>query len=440
MRVLVDYLTMTTKLHSMEQCLKMLGLDGVEGWQQIKSFFGYDHCMYLDGIRIHWTDNLKLSEVCIDMSGKGCRTLEYLNHNVFDWLAYFRQWDWEAEKGINVSRMDIACDDLDGILDFDKMVKYTKARRYICKATCKPYWEQGRKRAIYFGSEKSDRLLRIYDKALEQRNMLERKNPELAASLPEHWIRAEFQLRNDNARSFLLNWLKVGELGKCYSGVMRDFLRFVTKLVEPKVSHNYDALHLASWWQKFLGWSLSLKQCYVIGRERTVADIEQYVEDYAGSALRTVVEAHEGDLTPLLDIIDGAKLNPRHEQALELWKQQRGDSAEVEAFKAQREENERKKTVEIHESDVLRAMADHLEEREQLTQQQFEAAVDYIGDSRRWQQQADEMAKARREFEEMRRRMDESGAARQSMVTDWKKCLEEQKKKTKPAVKEYLRG
>lgn len=324
---------MTTKIHSMQNIYEMLGLKGTENFEQIKSFLGYEHCIIFDGVRIHWTDNLKLYEVCIDLSGKGCRTIEFLNENQFDWFQFFSDLDFvDNHAQVNISRLDVACDDLDGVLDYDTLCDYTKERKYICKATCEPWWTFGRKKELVFGSEHSDRLLRIYDKALEQRNMLKKKHPELMALIPEHWIRAEFQLRDDNALSFLMNWLKVNDLGKCYSGTMNDYLRFVTKTVD-SVRLNYQRYNTTRWWVKFLGSAEKLKKCYIVGREYTISSIYEYLDAQAGSSLKTVLEADEGDISRLMEIVEKSKLNQKQSMALTNWRlekaQQKDRVAEI---------------------------------------------------------------------------------------------------------------
>lgn len=346
MRVLIDYLTITSKIHSVKDVMEILGISDKIQFEPIKSYYGYEHCLFFDGVRIHWTDNEKLSEVCIDLSGKGCRTVEWLNDNKFDWYEFFyglyfnpisQKLDFEGfVKQLHISRLDVACDEMansdkEGILSFDLMCKYTELRKYVCRATCEPWWSNGRVRQLVFGSEHSDRLLRIYDKALEQRNMLSKNQPELLASIPPHWIRAEFQLRNDNALSFLINWMKVHDIGRCYSGVMNDYLRFVTKAVNRDLNHHSDRMVTARWWQKFLGTSLKLKQAYIIGREFSIQNVWDYLKEQAGSSIRTILEAEGGDISKLLSIATDSKLNSKQRMALSAWEKDKERAEQVTA-------------------------------------------------------------------------------------------------------------
>lgn len=202
MQILIDYLTMTTRIHSLPTVMDMLGVHGVE-FEPIRSFLGYRNCLYYDGIRLHWTETEKEYEVCIDLSGKGCRTLEFLSNMNFDWLGFFKHFDDDFQtRDVGISRLDVACDDFEGHLQYERCVKYVEQRKYVCKSRIEPWWTMGRKQVLYFGSEHSDRLVRIYNKLLEQRakgNTME---------LPPHWMRCEMQMRDDAALSFILNWFQ----------------------------------------------------------------------------------------------------------------------------------------------------------------------------------------------------------------------------------------
>ena len=43
----------------------------------------------------------------------------------------------------------------------------------------------------------------------------------------EKWVRAEFQLRNDCALSFVLNYYQQNSVPETYYGVMHDYLRIL---------------------------------------------------------------------------------------------------------------------------------------------------------------------------------------------------------------------
>ena len=143
------------------------------------------YCLYYAGVQIHYLEEeyteidrifigyrdavpRRITSVILNISGKGCRTIESLNPG-FDWFEFFYQFnDMILAKDVHFARLDLACDDTDGILDMKQIIRYTERYQFVCKSKCLPMTVGMREEAAYFGSPKSDRRLRIYNKALEQ--------------------------------------------------------------------------------------------------------------------------------------------------------------------------------------------------------------------------------------------------------------------------------
>lgn len=302
MQILIDYFVFTSKIHSLNQIIELFGLQDVE-FINIRSYYGYPHCLYYQGIKIH---HGREEDICFDLSGAGCRTLEQLHNCNFDWYGFLDCFRDDILSGdVHFARLDIACDDFEGILKYDTLVKYIKERKYVCRSKLKPYWTDGREQAIYFGSSKSDRRLRIYNKALEQ------------GIEDAKWIRCEFQLRNDNALSFILNLYECnGNIGQCYFGVLVDYLKFVNQKVDESLNRHYDRLMIVRWWSKFTENAKALKQLYLQGKKYDLLSIETYVEKYCSSSLKSLLIAYDGDLSKIMDFMDKAELNKRQKMAL----------------------------------------------------------------------------------------------------------------------------
>jgi len=207
MEVLIDYLAFTDKGHTKEFWLEELGLNGLKFEVANVRFRWIEH-LYTNGIHVYDDRN----GMCgFEFSGTGCRLLETVNCLVFDWFDLIKQLS--EGTGTHISRLDVACDETEGLLTFEKMYRYVKARKYISRAR-RAIWTDGDEQSIVFGSPKSDTRLRIYNKALER-------------DVEGPWTRAEFQLRNDAAASFCTNWVgQGGDLGKTYGGVLIHYLRF----------------------------------------------------------------------------------------------------------------------------------------------------------------------------------------------------------------------
>ena len=299
MKVLIDYLTMTSKIHNERQFIDMLGAQECS-FLEMPGRYGWQNRLYYRGISVLFGGSRE--DVCLELSGTGCRTVEEISGNSFDWFRFLQGFEFDFRVGdMNISRLDIAGDDHDGILKYRQMSRQCRQRRYICKARWN-MWTDGAEQAIYFGSPASDRRLRIYNKAMEQ---------ELEG---EHWIRVEMQMRNKNALSFLLNLFREKDVGACYAGVLRDFLRFTTSAPQ---NNNHSRCETCPWWDKFIGQLGKCPQLYVDGGVYTLWHVQRFLERQASSSLKLWLEANNGDWEDIVSMIEGAKLNSRQKQLLD---------------------------------------------------------------------------------------------------------------------------
>lgn len=297
MNILVDYCVISVKNKS------VFSLDSLCNFLKIKitecthdrSYYGLDGCYYYCGIKLHYGDFF-----IIDMSGQGCRTLETLyNHNLnwIDFINIFLQ-----EEGSHLARLDIAGDDKPEIgekpiLSFKTMVRHVQREMYITRAKRKIYID-GDEQDIVFGSPTSDRRLRIYNKALER-------------GYNGHWIRCEFQLRNDTALSFYIRALECGSIGQAYQGMLLHYLRFIT---EPNDDvHHQDRKQTTRWWLKFCGNAKKIKGFYIGGLEYNMQSLERYLAKQVSSSLNAYITVNNGDLTSLLNMVEVSKLNKKQE-------------------------------------------------------------------------------------------------------------------------------
>jgi len=211
-QILIDYFVVSFKLKGDDRFSIFRELEKpIDEWQLINSYYGCAACYYYEGIKIHISEEMMI----LDCSGKGCRTLE----SDFSWKWEEKILGWKEgikDRKIHIARLDVACDlkDSDNIT-MEKMSKSIRQKRYTCKSGYYDLVTGSSGETIYLGSPKSDRRLRIYDKAKEQ------KLDDIK------WIRFEFQLRNDNATSFLLNYYEQLHIGNTYYGVMSDYLDFI---------------------------------------------------------------------------------------------------------------------------------------------------------------------------------------------------------------------
>lgn len=286
--------------------------------QLIRSRYGYGECIYYDGISLHIDSDMMI----LEMSGRGCRACEDLNKN-WDWYLFLLSFDdmicYSNENfdvaPIHIARMDIAYDDIGNkIVTVPLLHRYIKAGKYVCISRYVSCISGTMESDIYFGSPKSDRRLRIYDKRLEQRG--------LDSDVP--WVRYEFQLRNKNALSFYLNLKKCkGDFSKCYFGVLSNYLVFTSESKNDK-GHHTDRLTPVKWWTSLIGNVLKLKQLYLPGREYTVNSITHFFNVQCLSAAKSVLMLelmkNNGDCSSFIDMISKAVLNDKQQRALDNYK------------------------------------------------------------------------------------------------------------------------
>lgn len=314
--LLVDYLTISFKLYSGQaECFskwlyRRINFPVFDALK-IKSFLGFPDCLYYQGIRIHSGDNM----IVLDMSGKGCRTVEQLNKG-WDWYGFFHSFhngltkpmkDSKSQYQVHISRIDVACDRLgDEKITFNFLLDYVLKLKWICKSTYYTPMLGNRINEYLFGSPESKRILRIYDKAMEQKITDGTK-----------WLRFEFQLRDDCATAFYLNLCEnAGNFVKVYYGMLHEYLRFITK---PNDGTHSDRKVTCRWWLDFLHDVERMKQLYLPGDEYDLSRITHFYSKGCASTVRTLIEAAGGDVTELIKTAENTPMNKRQREALDKY-------------------------------------------------------------------------------------------------------------------------
>ena len=305
MQVLLDYLTFSSKIHDVAYFVDRLGLSGCE-FIEGPGRNSYKNRLWYMGVNFYYGSEREDMNICVELSGSGCRLVEELSGGTFDWFAFLSEMIPDIRsREMGVSRIDIAGDDHEGILSFPRMYAHCKHRRYICRSR-RRIWIDGDEQEILFGASGSNRRLRIYNKALEQG---------IEGQIEKPWVRVEMQMRNEDAVSFLLNWVKCNDIGRCYGGVLLDYLRFTDKA--PDNSRNNHLLKTMSWWSKFVSEVQACPQLYLEDSPYTLQRVKDFLRRQASSSLKLWLEANGGDLSELIQMIDGAHLNIRQQQLLD---------------------------------------------------------------------------------------------------------------------------
>lgn len=270
-------------------------LRGNRGWTN-KKYFG--------GISIHYGGRPR---VWIEMSGQGCRTFEEYGNG--DYYSIFRFV--MTTQDARFTRIDIAYDSFNGLIDLDEIVKDVHLDNWVSKAgSVYDEWSKKKRhtnkpvegRCITVGECGSDISMRFYDKGAE-RGIQDKIDVESPA---KRWIRAEIQLRNKHADRFVellidkksSDYLGISLPTDCrridhlYFAVVNNFIRFIdcdcnddsNKWRKPKSQHwskftDCHTTHKISLWQK-------------PGTEYNMGYLDNVIEFMFGAPIYTYIQIH----------------------------------------------------------------------------------------------------------------------------------------------------
>lgn len=289
-----------------QRVLSKFGLTSLT-WTEFHGRNGYNTGYYSDGISICFGGR---DDLWIEFSGTGCRAWESCNPSS-NWEDFIFKM-LSCYPSLHFARLDIACDTFE-LLSGKLLAKYTWAGKYISRWR-KPHCDVGVGICVvYFGSNKSDFMLRIYDKTLE------RLARGVEQDVPSGWIRLEFQLRNKAAQSFLRSWKETGDISVTFFGILRNQLMFVSE-VPDRENRNQGRAHVVRWWSKLLANAGRIPMAYCGGMEYNLDSLQRYVLGQSGSSIRTYIEAFGSDR--LLEQVADRPLNDRQAKLLEKLRDQ----------------------------------------------------------------------------------------------------------------------
>lgn len=301
-KIIYDWLSFTSKIHSQEDIIDLLGFKEVT-FRIISGAHGYKDRLYFDKVSIHYNGREDMGVWC-ELSGQGCRNFETFGHG-----DYERLFDVIAtnDKVMNLTRLDVAYDDFEGLLDLDLIIKYVQAQYYLSSFREWQITMGSKGNSILLGSPKSDILIRIYDKAMER-----------GFEDGRHWVRLEIQMRRKLAENFSNLNMSISE--KFFS-VLNNYLRFL----EPNENEtNKSRWNTAPFWLDFLE---SLQRISIYekpGTEYNELNLENYVMKQAGNSIYTYIECFGKD--KFFDELKhrGTVLNKKQEYLLDKYKNIRG--------------------------------------------------------------------------------------------------------------------
>lgn len=267
--ILFDWFSFTCKTLSVGDVISLLGLEGVN-WEMAKGAQGYKDRQYFDKISIHFNGGDDMGVWC-EMSGHGCRVFETYGNGDFDTLFCVLLSNPDE---FHITRLDIAFDDHTDIFDIKTIFNYTFNEWFSSKFKTFKHTGGSAGYSVDFGSNSSEALIRIYDKAAERK-----KNN-------EHWVRCELQLRRDRASEFISKYIEYKNLGYLFSASVNNYLRFC----EPSNDTNKSRWATSVWWDNFLQTTDKISLFVKPGVEYNTLKLKEYVVGQAGNAIATYVD------------------------------------------------------------------------------------------------------------------------------------------------------
>ncbi len=126
--LIIDYLTFSSKIDSVKSIIDFLGFSEIP-FVELNGRYFYNKRLSYEGINIYYEGKDENMGICVELSGKGCRNFERLGTGDYNELfSYIVEND-----ELNISRIDIAYDDYDGLLDFDTIEHDIKNYNYVSR-------------------------------------------------------------------------------------------------------------------------------------------------------------------------------------------------------------------------------------------------------------------------------------------------------------------
>lgn len=282
-------------------CLRM-GLDPF-GWQLIRGAHGYKQRFWRDNISVHF-DGSEQQGVWVEFSGQGCRVFE--TESLLSWEQLF-----EYVRSINghVTRLDVAFDDHTGVLPMDRILLDAMQGHYVSKLSRVDIFHQFKNRIDAGSSVEVGKggkvVLRVYDKARER-----------GITDGSHWIRVEFQLRDDRATLFLAQ-LGTRPIGDLFAGLVFNYFRFLTP--DPNDS-NMARWEMTEYWADLLEGAKRVSVYSRVEREYNVDHFEEVTFHQFGNMIDCAMQGYGYDRFMQLLNSRRSKPNPKYAGLLpQIW-------------------------------------------------------------------------------------------------------------------------
>ncbi|CAG0964697.1 hypothetical protein ANRL3_01111 [Anaerolineae bacterium] len=215
------------------------------------------------------------------------------------------------QYGLECTRIDLAADDLKGILNLDVIETSLRAHHYVSR------WDKWDKHesfdkvgslgvTYYLGSRSSAVKIRIYDKAAERRAAGE--------DFKGLWIRVEIELHKKRAHAtgehivaHPNNW------SVWAAGIIKGYVDF--KLAS--ADSNKSRWLTTGWWDEFLGFAAKERITFSVGI-RTVEDLQRWYDRQLAQSMKVLQKYYGKEKFAKMIASPAVQLKEKHRAMLEL--------------------------------------------------------------------------------------------------------------------------
>jgi phage replication initiation protein len=243
---IIDWLSFTCKMGNPFEVIELAGLGQLNFTESDRGRYGYDNAYTLDGIiNVFYSSKRSDMGVHVELTGQGVRKYETIMEvDKVTWRQVFEHLRTFA----TFSRIDLALDEYEGLVGFADIIKKIEQGEHVGRCrSFKVISSRGSNgehtgTTIYMGSNKSDIMLRVYEKNYER----QAKGYEIDVPI---WNRWELVLKHEKANDFVTRYLEDGySFGSLFGGILADLIRFV----EPSEDTNKSRWQTSPWWSDFL--------------------------------------------------------------------------------------------------------------------------------------------------------------------------------------------
>ena len=275
----IDWLQVTFPVGVSLEFVQALFMGG--DWATLeRGMYGYRRSVVKGNIRILYDGAKTDMGIHAILSGQGCRELE--GYSMVGWQQFLGAL---LTDGSHITRLDVAIDDYAHILD------YATIRKSVADRAITTRYRQFREqiseklgtaedihpgRTMYFGSSKSETMIRIYDKGAEQGEEVER-------------LRVELQTRDEKAMALAREIVEQGPAA--IPPIINGLLCFKEKNDGDQQRDRWAA---ADWWALFLG-TMEKVGLTVEPVTRTLEKLITWVAKQVAPSLAVLMCATKGD-------------------------------------------------------------------------------------------------------------------------------------------------